>query len=182
MPRSQPQCIHSWRCGKYNYQKEGFKQMQKEQLKASQVMADKRNISRYTGLLYSRIVLLVCLLFLTIAVQPIPLYLFAFLLLCPWIFSNIPGKKSNSPQVLLTFCAKKYSYTPVRLTVEKYIGVCTILLLVAWQLLSPPATGSSILRLAPGFLLLLYLLCRILATAVTRRRIHRLYTELLLLA
>lgn len=156
--------------------------MQIKQSQNTQIIIEQKNISKYTGLLYGRIFLLISLLLLLIVLQPTPFYLFVFLLLCPWIFSNILSARMETPEILLTFCAKKYSYTPVKLTIEKYIGNCTILLFIIWQLLFPPKTILfPVLRLTPGLLLLLYLICRIITTFITQKKIRQLYTELILL-
>lgn len=156
--------------------------MKNSNSKNLQIIREKQNISKYTGLLYGRILLLICLFSLLTIVSPSSFYLFVFLLLCPWIFSNIMTSKQKTQEILLPFCAKKFYYTPAKLTVEKYIGNCIIILLAVWQLLFPPSIESfPIIRQTPAFLLLLYLICRIAVTVITRQMIHRIYTNLLLL-
>ena len=146
------------------------------------IQKEKQNISKYTGLLYSRIFLLFCLFVLLAVLPSAPFYFFVFLLLCPWIFSNIATSRHKSQTLLLSFGAKSFYYTPINLSVEKSIGYCIVLLLVIWQIVFPPTEAAfPILRLVPGFLLLLYLIFRITATAIARRMIHRIYTKLLLL-
>ena len=150
--------------------------------KQSQVIREQRNISKYTGLLCGRIMLMVCFFVLFIILQPTAFYFLVFLLFCPWILSHFFEKKQKAPELLLNSCAKKYFYTPNSLAVEKIIGTCIVLLLSFWQLLLAPKESMFILlRLAPGLLLLFYLVCRILTTAIVRQRIHRSYMELTLL-
>lgn len=156
--------------------------MKSSHSKNIQILKEKRNISKYAGLLYSRIFLLFCLFALLAVLQPAPFYIFIFLLLCPWVLSNIATSKQKPQDVLLSFCAKKFYYTPIKLMIEKYIGNCIIILLVIWQIVYPPSNESfSIIRQAPAILLLLYLICRIAATAITRQMIHRFYSKLILL-
>lgn len=147
-----------------------------------QILKEKQSISKYTGLLYGRILLLFCLFALLAVLQPAPFYIFIFLLLCPWVLSNIAASKQKSHELLLPFCAKKFYYTPIKLVIEKHIGNCIIILLGIWQIVFPPSNESfSIIRQAPAFLLLLYLICRIAVTIITRQMIHRIYTKLILL-
>jgi len=156
--------------------------MQNNHSQNIRIQKEKRNISKYTGLLYSRILLLFCLFALLAVLQPAPFYIFIFLLLCPWILSSIAASRQNSQEILLSFCAKKFYYTPVKLSIEKHIGNCIIMLLAIWQILFPPSNESfSIIRQAPAFLLLLYLICRIVTTIITRQVIHWMYKNLILL-
>lgn len=150
--------------------------------KKVQILKEKQNISKYTGLLCGRIFLLFCLFALLAVLQPAPFYIFIFLLLCPWVLSTIASSRQKPQKILLSFCAKKFYYTPIKLAIEKHIGNCIIILLAVWQIVFPPFNESfSIIRQAPAFLLLLYLICRIAATIITRQMIHHIYTKLILL-
>lgn len=153
--------------------------MPENKLTASQIVKEQRNISKYAGLLFARIVLLICMFFILVPLRPTSFYIFAFLAIYPWAMSNFFFNTKKAAATRLTFCARKYFYTPARLDAEKNTGVGAILFLAAWQInltMKPPAI--QILQLAPGFLLLLYLICRIFATAVIRHRIHRYYATL----
>lgn len=148
----------------------------------SQVITDQRNISRYTGLLYSRLLLMGTLFALLIFLQPVSFYFLVFLLFCPWLLRHFFEKKGGSAKPVLNYCAKKYFYTPARLKAEQIMGNSIVLLLSFWQLLAAPKASSFLsLRLAPGILLLIYLICRISAATIVRQKIHRLYMELTLL-
>ena len=156
--------------------------MQEQHSQALQIAKEQRNISKYAGLFVARLTLLVCLFFLLTLVLPTSFYLFVYAGAFPWILTNFFFSKYNSPDILLTSCAKKYSYTAVKLAAEKATGNITIFFLLTWQLfINPEAITFPWLSPAPGFLLLIYLITRISVTAIVRRKIHTYYTELIIL-
>ena len=151
--------------------------MQKQQ--SIQIYREQRNISRYTGLLVSRIILMVCLFFLLIFLRPFSFYFFALLLLYPWIIANILSGKKKYQKTLLASCAKKYFYTPERFTAEKQLSYYIIFALVVWQAtLNTKPLDITFLNPAPGFLLLIYLISRILVTTIASHNIHKYYTNM----
>ncbi len=151
--------------------------MQKQQ--NAQIYKEQRNISRYTGLLISRIILMVCLFFLLVVLRPFSFYFFALLLLYPWIIANILAEKKKFPKTLLASCAKKYFYTPEKFTAEKQLSYYIIFALVVWQAyINTKPLDIVFLNPAPGFLLLIYLISRIAATAITSRNIHNYYISM----
>lgn len=151
--------------------------MQKQQ--NAQIYREQRNISRYTGLLISRIILMVCLFFLLVVLRPFSFYFFALLLLYPWIIANILTEKKKFPKILLASCAKKYFYTPEKFTAEKQLSYYIIFALIVWQAyLNTKPLDIVFLNPAPGFLLLIYLISRIAATAITSRNIHNYYISM----
>ncbi|RKI42968.1 hypothetical protein D7V86_00260 [bacterium D16-51] len=151
--------------------------MQNNNISKGQILHEQRNISRYTGLLYGRIFLLPCLFLFIVPLGPVPAYLFAFLLLAPVLLCSLLENKENAEPVLLDSCAKKYRYTAVRLSVEQHTGRIAVLLLAAWQFYIPSSLAVY-LHLAPAALLMLYLIWRIISTAITRHNIHSYYMEL----
>lgn len=156
--------------------------MQEQQLQAIQIAKDERNISKYIGLFIARLVLLVCLFCLLAFMLPVSFYLFVYVGVFPWILSNFFFTKYHSPDIVLKFCAKKYSYTAIKLAAEKAAGNVTIFLLFLWQLfLNLDSLSFEALRFAPGLLLFVYLVTRITVTAIMRHKIHNFYTELLIL-
>lgn len=164
-------------CHKGFYKIEMRTIMQKQQ--NTQIYREQRNISRYTGLLISRITLMVCLFFLLIFLRPFSFYFFALLLLYPWIISNILTGRKKFPKPLLASCAKKYFYTPERFTAEKQLSYYIIFALVVWQAhINTKPLDIVFLNPAPGFLLFIYLISRILATAITSRNIYNYYTSM----
>lgn len=145
----------------------------------AQILKERRNISKYSGLLCGRLFLMACLLFLSCFLLPVTIYFFAFLLLFPWAFSNIlSSKKHTQPDIFLKSCADKYFYTPVRMTVEKLTGNFTILLLVLWQLQITQSGRTGFFVLAPALCLFAYLLSRIFSTFIIRGKIHQFYLNL----
>ena len=142
-----------------------------------QIMREQRNISKYAGLLCGRILLLFGLFLLIIPLSPVAAYLFAFFLLIPWLLSNTLERKKTTAPAILNSYAKKFHYTSIHLSVEQSIGRIAVFLLASWQFfLSGPI--AIYLQLAPGILLLLYLLCRIISTSIIRHNIHSYYMEL----
>lgn len=153
--------------------------MKKSELLTVQIEKEQRAISKYTGLLFARIILMICLFFLLLFMRPFSFYFFALLLLYPWIVANILSEKKQFSKILLISCAKKYYYTPAKFTAEKQLSYYTIFALVVWQMyINPNALEFGILHLAPGVLLLIYLISRIFITALTHREIHNYYTNL----
>lgn len=147
-----------------------------------QINREQRNISKYAGLFFARLTLLVCLFFLLPFLLPNSFYVFVYIGAFPWILVNFFLSKCNSSEIILKSFAKKYAFTQTKLIAEKYTGNLTILFLVTWQLfINPDAITFESLQLAPGFLLLIYLLTRIIVTAVVKRKIHNYYTELIIL-
>lgn len=151
--------------------------MQNINVPKGQILHEQRNISKYSGLLYGRIFLLPCLFLFIVPLGPVPAYLFAFFLLSPILLGNLLENKKDAEPILLGSCAKKYRYTAVRLSIEQHIGRIAVLLLAAWQFYIPSSLAVY-LHLAPASLLMLYLLCRIIITAVIRHNIHSYYMEL----
>lgn len=148
-------------------------------LQNAQVHQEQRNISRYTGLLISRIILMVCLFFLLVFLRPFSFYLFALLLFYPWIIANILAEKKKFPKTLLASCAKKYFYSPEKFTAEKQLSYYIIFALVVWQIyINKKIFDIALLNLAPGFLLFIYLISRILSTAIASHNVHNYYTSL----
>jgi hypothetical protein len=151
--------------------------MQQTKISSKQIIREKRNISKYAGLRYSRFFLVICLFFLSVPLRPTSIYLFAFFFLVPWIVSTILADKIANVPVFLESCARKYHYTSLHFSVERCIGRIAVLFLVAWQLSLSRSSVSSYLLFAPGILLLFYLLCRIVSTAIIRQQIHHYYTD-----
>lgn len=155
--------------------------IQKETL--PKIRKEASDIAKCAGLICSRLALLLCLIILLYPMRPTSIYLFAITAIFPWIFGNIlEGKQSGSPQLALSFCARKYLYTPARYLSEKCTGWALIILLAAWQF---SVTGSSRLqgvwKIAPACCLLVYFLCRLISTLIFRRKIHREYFDMRLL-
>lgn len=151
--------------------------MQKQQ--NAQIYREQRNISRFTGLLISRIIIMVCLFFLLVVLRPFSFYFFALLLLYPWIIANILAEKKTFPEILLASCAKKYSYTPEKFTAEKQLSYYIIFALVVWQAyINTKPLDIVFLNLAPAFLLFIYLISRIVATTVTSHNIYNYYISM----
>lgn len=142
------------------------------------ILREQRNISKCAGLRYGRILLLVCLLFLFIPLRPVSIYLFALFFLVPWILSNIIADKKKAEPILLGSCAKKYHYDSIQLMMEQLMGRAAVFFLAVWQVFVSRSV-PAFLQLAPGIILLLYLLCRITSTMIVRRQIHHYYTRLL---
>jgi len=142
-----------------------------------QIMREQRNISKYAGLLCGRILLLGGLFLLIVPLNPVAAYLFAFFLLVPWLLSNtLESKKPANPSILSSY-AKKFHYTSIHLSVEQTMGRIAVFLLAAWQFfISGPI--AVYLQPAPGILLFLYLLCRIISTSIIRHKIYSYYMEL----
>ena len=151
----------------------------KEEMAAKQhILLEQRNISKYAGLLCARVFLLCLLLPLILFSGSDYAYFFVFLLIVPWILANILENKTKKTPILLYSCAQKFFYTNARFTTEQQIGRCIILFLTFLQLILHPASQTDLLSFAPGILLLLYLLCRILCTIFVRHRIHKYYFDL----
>lgn len=145
----------------------------------TQILREQRNISKYSGLVCGRIFLMACLLVLSCFLLPVTMYFFAFLLLFPWAFSNIlSSRKRDIPDILLESCAGKYFYTPTRMTIEKFTGNFTVLLLILWQLQIIQSERTDLFVLAPALCLFAYLLSRIFSTLVIRNKIHQFYLNL----
>ena len=141
------------------------------------------DIAKCAGLTCSRVALLLCLILLLYPMRPTSIYLLAITAVFPWIFGNIlEGKQSSPPQTTLSFCARKYLYSPPRYLSEKCTGWALIIFLAVWQF---SVTGSSrlqgIWKISPAGCLLIYCLCRLISTPVFRRKIHREYSEMKLL-
>lgn len=153
--------------------------MQQKNTSKEQIIREQRNISKCAGLLYSRILLLICLFFLIIPLQPASLYLFIFFFLIPWIVSNSLTSKKEAEPILLCSCAKKYHYTSIQLSVEQHIGRIAVLLLAVWQLSVTHSSVTAYLQLTPGVVLFLYLVCRISTTIIIHHKIHRYYMDLI---
>ena len=142
-----------------------------------QIMREQRNISKHAGLLCGRILLLGGLFLLIAPLPPVSVYLFVFFFLVPWLLSNIlESKKTAAPPILSSY-AKKFHYTPIHLSVEQAMGRIAVFLLASWQFFISGSIAVY-LHLAPGILLLLYLLCRIISTAIIRHKIHSYYMDL----
>ena len=145
----------------------------------TQIHREQRNISKYSGLLCGRLFLMACLLLLSFFLLPVTMYFFIFLLLFPWAFSNIlSSHKHDEPNILLASCADRYFYTPARMTIEKFTGRFTILLLILWQLQIIQSERTDLFVLAPSVCLFTYLLSRILGTLFIRSKIHQFYLNL----
>lgn len=147
--------------------------------KYTQIRREQHSISKYSGLVCGRLLLMGCLLLLSCFLLPVTMYFFIFLLLFPWVFSNILNSRSRNKQdILLVSCADRYFYTPARMTMEKFTGHLTILLLILWQLQISQSERTDLLILAPALCLLAYLLSRILGTLIIRNKIHQFYLNL----
>ena len=145
----------------------------------TQILREQRNISKYSGLLCGRLLLMACLLLLSYFLLPVTMYFFAFLLLFPWVFSNIlSSRKRNRPDILLASCAERYFYTPARMTIEKFTGNFTILLLILWQMQVIQSERTDLFVLAPALCLFAYLLSRIFGTLLIRSKIRQFYLNL----
>lgn len=151
--------------------------MQTITISREQITKEQRNISKCAGLLCGRLLLLGGLLLLIIPLNPVAAYLFAFFLLAPWLLSNILENRKTTEPVLLNSCAKKFHYSSIQYSVERNIGRAAVLLLAAWQFYIPNSIAIY-LHLAPGILLFLYLVCRIICTAIIQHNIHSYYMEL----
>lgn len=155
--------------------------MQTDTIQSIEINKEKREISKYAGLVFGRVLLLIELFFLLFLLRPVSIYLFTFFLLFPWIFSNILSSKSEeAKQPLLFSCAKKFYYTPFRYRAEKLTGKMILFFLVVWQIsLNQTISYPVLLQLAPGIILLTYILGRIICTVMMRRKIHLYYTNFL---
>lgn len=140
-------------------------------------------IGKCAGLICGRLALLVCLLFLILPMRPTSIYLFALAAIFPWVFANIlEGKSIGSQKIALSFCAKKYSYTPARYLSEKCSGIGIIICLAAWQAAASRSSGlEGIWKIVPALCLLVYCLCRLISTIIFRRKIRQEYFDLKLL-
>ncbi len=148
-----------------------------------QIQREGVEIGKYAGLICSRLALLLCLLFLILPMRPTSIYLFALTALFPWIFTNIlEGKKPESQKIYLSFCAKKYSFSPSRYLAEKCSGTILIICLIAWQVSASRSSSlEEIWKMAPAFCLLAYCLCRLVSTLIFRRKIRKDFFDLKLL-
>lgn len=155
--------------------------MQSDNIQSIQINKEKRNISKYVGLVFGRIVLLAGLFILFFFLLPISVYLFAYFLLFPWIFSNILASRSKEISPLfLDSCAKKYFFTPSRYRAEKFTGKAIIFFLIIWQIsLNRTLSYPVIIQIAPAIILLIYLLSRMICTMTIRKKIHRYYMNFL---
>lgn len=156
-------------------------QFSKEQIQAEQIQKEKRAISKCAGLLLGRSLLLVLLFFTIPFLAPAGFYLFLFFLLFPWILFNVlESHIKQVPPVSLNSCAKKFFYKPARYRAEKITNNLIVFFLLVWQIARNQSDAGSVLHaLAPILLLLCYLLCTIIGTAVTRRKIHQHYMDFL---
>lgn len=150
---------------------------------SQKIRKEASDIAKCAGLMCSRLALLLCLILLLYPTRPTSVYLLAITALFPWIFGNIlEGKQSESPQLSLSFCARKYLYTPARYLSEKCAGGALVIFLTVWQF---AVTGSSrlqgIWKISPAGCLFIYCLCRLISTLVFRRKIHREYFDMKLL-
>ncbi len=143
-----------------------------------QILKERQNISKYTGLLRGRMVLLACLVLLFVPLSPVSIYLFAFFFVAPWAVSDIIAGKNSPQPLLLQSCAKKYHYTQAKFITEQCFGYFTVLLLAVWQITLKGSYLTALFRTAPTFVLLLYMVCRIAGTILTRRNIHNYYMTL----
>lgn len=149
-----------------------------------QVQEEVRQISKYIGLLISRIFLLVCLLLLFYTFRPTSIYLFAFGVAFPPFFASLFQRQTKKTEttLLLDSCAKMYYYTPERFRSELYTGHIFVLGLLLWQLyLGTNHTFAFPLSIAPGLILLGYLLCRIISTKIFQHKIKNYYRNLRIL-
>lgn len=78
--------------------------MELSQATIAQVHTEQRFIAKYTGMLFARLLLMICLFFLFFFMQQIPVYLFAFSFLFPWIWSDIlTRRKKEKPLILFSY-------------------------------------------------------------------------------
>lgn len=149
----------------------------------AQVHTEQRFIAKYTGMLAARLLLMVCLFCLFFFMQQIPVYLFAFSLLFPWIWSNIlSGQKKEKPLILVS-TAQKYHYSDSRYHAEKITYHGLFFFLIIWQIsLWKYNPYDSFFLPVPAILLFLFVLTRILCTGIIKHQIHKAYTSLELLS
>lgn len=75
--------------------------MELSQATIKQVHTEQRFIAKYTGMLFARLLLMICLFFPFFFMQQIPVYLFAFSFLFPWIWSDILNKTKKRKAAVL---------------------------------------------------------------------------------
>lgn len=157
--------------------------MKLTQTTIEQVHTEQRFIAKYTGMLIARLLLMVCLFCLFFFMQQIPVYLFAFSFLFPWIWSNIlTGQKKEKPLILFS-TAQKYHYSDSRYHAEKITYHALFFFLIVWQVsLWKYNPYDSVFLPVPAILLFLFVLVRILCTGIIKHRIHKTYTSLDLLS
>ena len=93
--------------------------MELSQATIAQVHTEQRFIAKYTGMLFARLLLMICLFFLFFFMQQIPVYLFAFSFLFPWIWSDILTRRKKEKPLILFSTAQKYHYNISRYHAEK---------------------------------------------------------------
>lgn len=144
-----------------------------------QIRSEKRNFSKYLGLLVSRILLLLELFLLLFVTLPTPAYLLVFLVLFPWIYSNLSVcQKENAVPLCLSSLADTLFYTPARYKSEHITGNIAMFFLIVWQLsLNRYSDLAVFLHLAPSLCLLSYWIIRILTTLIAQRKINSYYTD-----
>lgn len=141
-----------------------------------QIQKEKRYISKYSGSVIARTVLLFFLFICIPFLARTSLFLFIFFLLFPPIFSSILTERSKSNvTVLLESCAKKFNFTFSRYRAENITKNFIIFSLVVWQVVNNQRDIAILLQLIPGILLLIYILSTMIATMIMRNKIHKYY-------
>lgn len=149
----------------------------------AQVHTEQRFIAKYAGMLFARLLLMVCLFGLFFFMQQIPVYLFAFSILFPWIWSNILAERKKEKPLILFSTAQKYHYSDSRYHAEKITYHGLFFFLIVWQIsLWKYNPYDSILLPIPAILLFLFVLARILCTGIIKHQIHKSYTSFDLLS
>ena len=157
--------------------------MELSQATIAQVHTEQRFIAKYTGMLFARLLLMICLFFLFFFMQQIPVYLFAFSFLFPWIWSDILTRRKKEKPLILFSIAQKYHYNISRYHAEKITYQALFFFLDVWQVsLCKYNPYESVFLPVPAFLLFLFVLTRIVCTGIIKHQIHKTYTSLDLLS
>lgn len=135
-------------------------------------------ISRYTGLKYSKYILmaLISIIIIYYPTSITPLYIFLASFLTPILLGLIDSTQHNTKDVtedfILLYTAKKRNFTKQKYKNEQYGCVVTILLLFIWQInINRQNIYEMPLKTAPALLIIIYITTRIIISIFIKYKI-----------
>ncbi len=133
-------------------------------------------ISRYTGLKYSKYILLVLLIIVYYPMPATPFYIFLASFFTPVVLSLIDSThhdaKDATEDFILLYTARKHNFTIQKYKNEQHSYIITLFLLCIWQIkISCQDMYEMPLRAVPALLITVYISTRIIIKIFIKHKI-----------
>lgn len=136
-------------------------------------------LSRYIGTIYAKWVTVVLLIPVLFSLAPSSEYLILLALLLPAFLQAVSQNRKDhadiAPVLLLT--CTKYHFSNTKYQAEKNAYPLILLFLCIWQYRLMQTELFPALRIYPGIIIIINILCRLVATGLFRLHLHHQFTQ-----